>query len=138
MLCLVYVLCTSAPTQPGCDRGDRVNDRVSDNNKYSRAAREREGGDARKVCDVARGCSVICLDAWQDEAESMSGIRGRIISTRAGNKGPKLVCCCGRRAGRGGLFWFLTSKPGLTFPSNLVPELAGSTDPIALLRSGTP
>ena len=41
-LCLDYVPCTSAPTQ-GCDRGDRVNDTVSDNDKYSRAARERAG-----------------------------------------------------------------------------------------------
>ena len=42
VLCFDYVLCTSAPTQ-GCDRGDRVDDRVSDNNKYSRAVRVREG-----------------------------------------------------------------------------------------------
>ena len=36
-----YVLCTSAPTQ-GCDHGDRMNDMVSDDNKYSRALRIRE------------------------------------------------------------------------------------------------
>jgi hypothetical protein len=48
VLCFDYVLCTSAPTQ-GRDQGDRVNDTVSDNNKYSRAVKVIEGTQGKCV-----------------------------------------------------------------------------------------
>lgn len=55
-----------------------------------------------------------------------------------GTRAQESVCCRRRRAGGGG--WSLsltgTSQPGLAFPSDFLPELAGTTHPVILFLCG--
>ena len=87
VLCFDYVLCTSAPTQ-GCDRGDRVNDTVSDNNKYSRAVKIREERQGKCVMQ-GWNASVICLKARRDEVNSMRMAHGRNNNYTGLKRGPQ-------------------------------------------------
>ena len=89
-----------------------------------------------KMCGVGGECECDLLENPTRQSEQQaSDMEGYLhgLETRA----QKLVCCrCCCRAGGSGRFRFLTGQQGLTFPSNFLPELAGSADPITLLLSG--
>lgn len=88
VLCCVLCAIYKTPTQ-GCDRGDRVNDMVSDNNKYSMAERAREGTQEKCVMQ-GRGCGCGLLESptrRSEERESSISENSQVqgLETRAHN-----------------------------------------------------
>jgi len=86
-----------------------------------------------------RNVSAICLKAQQDEVESIGVGCGRDNKYMGLEQGPRKLVGRRRRrrrAGGGVRFLSLGCQPGLAFPSNSLPELAGSGEPITLLLGG--